>query len=395
MHVRYRPSRIEVSPDAIRANVAALVDLCGEAAVCAVVKADGYGHGLLLSARAALEGGATMVAVATVEEAETLRDGGVDTPVMLLSEPFGGACEDVVRLGVECVVYSSATIDLLAAAAANAGAVVDVHLKVDTGMNRVGCRPGDATALALRVAAAESLTLRGLCTHFAAADDPGLGFTKVQFERFLEVDREVAAAGLSGYVRHAANSAAALQEPDTRLDLVRCGIACYGIDPMGGPEVLGIGRSGGPAVPVAVEPALRVVSAVSFVKRVAAGESVSYGCRFTTDRETTIVTVPIGYADGIDRRLGASGGEVLIRGVKLPIAGTVTMDQITVDAGDLEVSPGDEVVLIGRQGNVSISANEVAERLGTIGYEVVARLGQRLHRTDQGAAVTTIGSQSE
>ncbi len=365
-----RPSRVEVDLGAVAANVRTLRERAATP-LWAVVKADGYGHGAAPVARAALAAGAAGLAVALVEEARTLRAAGIDAPILLLSEPPAAAAGAVVAAGLEPTVYSADMVAALDAAAVDRAEPLPVHLKVDTGMHRVGCAPEEAVALAGAIERAPRLRLAAVWTHLAVADEPTRPETAAQLARFDEAVAAVEAAGIAVPARHAANSAGAIAHPAARHDLVRAGIAVYGIAPS--PELAG-------AVPL--RPALRLVSAVSHVKVVAPGEGVSYGLRWAPEVATTVATVPIGYADGVRRRLGGLGAEVLIGGRRVPIAGTVTMDQITVDCGpDATVARGDEVVLIGRQGTDEVTAEEWAERLGTIGYEVTCGLTSRLPRT--------------
>ena len=245
-----------------------------------------------------------------------------------------------------------------------------VHVKVDTGMHRVGASAADAVKLALTVEERPELTLQGVWTHFAVADDPGDPFTDVQRERFESVLGEMAVHGLRPPVVHAANSAATLSHSAARYDMVRCGLAVYGVAPS---PVLD-GRAD-------LQPALALKARVSYVKEVAGGEGLSYGLRYRVDRPTTVATVPIGYGDGVPWRLGQAGGEVLLGGRRRPVAGAVTMDQILVDCGDdRTVAPGDEVVLIGDAGSESIGAWEWAGRVGTIAYEVLCGIGPRVPR---------------
>lgn len=364
-----RPSRVEVSFGAMTRNIAALAELCAPAVVCAVVKANAYGHGAVEASRAAIEGGASVLAVALVEEAEELREAGIATRIIVLSEPDPRAWPTVATLGVEPFVYTASGIEAAAAAARDAGTTIGLHLKVDTGMRRVGCEPSDAVSLAELIRDTEGVSFVGLATHLATADEPNSALCDLQLARFREVDAALRAAGFDGYLRHVANSAAALTRPDARFEMVRCGIAIYGIEP-----------STDQTYPIELAPVARVVSAVSFAKRVPAGEVVSYGARYRTARPTTIATVPIGYADGIPRGLSGAGAEALIGGRRYPIVGTVTMDQLMVDVGDDEVVRGDEVVLLGADGDERIGANDIAELCGTIGYEIVTRLSARLPR---------------
>jgi len=366
---RFRPAWVIVDLDAIRDNVRALVAAATPAALLATVKADAYGHGAVPVARAALDAGARFLGVAFVEEGVELRDAGIDAPVLLLSEPPTVAAGTVVAHRLTPFVYTPSGIAALGAAAVAAGVSLPVHLKVDTGMHRVGCAPGDAVALAEMVAGHDGLVLEGLATHFAVADEADPTYTEAQLDAFDEVVGKVTAAVGRPPIVHAANSAGALAYPRSRFDLVRVGITMYGLAP-----AAGIGDG------LPLRPALSLHARVSFVKDLPAGARVSYGLRYELGRASRIATVPVGYADGVPRALGATGGAVLVGGRRCPIAGTVTMDQLLVDAGDADVQVDDEVVLLGEQGDAVIGAEEWAERLDTISYEVVTRLGGRLPR---------------
>jgi alanine racemase len=367
----HRPVWAEVSLGAIAANVAALRAEVAPAEVLAVVKADGYGHGALEVSRTALTAGATALGVALVEEGVQLRAAGIDAPVLVLSEPVAEAADAVVQYGLTPVVYTPQGIESLAKAVAVSGAhSLGVHLKVDTGMHRVGCRAEDAVELAVQVTSHPELDLAGTCTHFAVADEPDDPYSAEQIARFTEVIEALRAAGIDPGRVHACNTAGALTLPGARYDFVRAGIGIYGVAPA--PALAGV---------VALQPALAVKARVTFVKTVAPGTRISYGLRYETDRETRIATVPIGYADGVPRVLGHAGGSALVRGVRCPMAGTVTMDQLMLDVGELPVEPGDEVVLLGGQGDEVITADEWAALVGTIPYEVVCGIGPRVPRT--------------
>ncbi|HEY1280555.1 MAG TPA: alanine racemase, partial [Acidimicrobiales bacterium] len=283
--------------------------------------------------------------------------------------------DDVVRWALRPVVYSSAGIGALEMHA-RPGRSVPVHLKVDTGMHRVGARPTDAVALAGQVAGAPGLQLEGVMTHLAVADEPDDPYTDQQLDGFDAVLRDLQAAGIDPPLVHAANSAGGLAHPRARYSFVRAGIATYGIAP--GPGV----RSHA----AGLRPALTLRARVSFVKRVAAGARISYGLRHQFEREATVATVPLGYADGVPRRLSSVDGEVLIGGRRRPITGVVTMDQLMVDCGDDAVAVGDEVVLLGVQGAERITADEWADRLGTIAYEITCGIGARVPRVHVGGA---------
>ncbi len=367
-----RPAWAEVDRGAVAHNTASMARLVAPSEVLAVVKADGYGHGAVPVALAVLHAGATWLGVALVEEGVTLRDSGIEAPVLVLSEPSPAAMELAARFNLVPTVYTHAGVEAAGRAARSIGAShrLPLHLKVDTGMHRVGSRPEDAVPLARAVAAHPGLTLDGIYTHCAVADEPEDPFTWEQLVRFSAVLDELGAAGLRPRLVHAANSAGAIAHPQSRYDLVRVGIALYGIPPA-------------PALDGAVElrPAMSLKASVSMVKTVPAGDGISYGLRYRFERDSTVATVPIGYADGVRRHLAATGAEVLIGGRRRPIAGTVTMDQLTVDCGDDNtVCLGDEVVLIGEQGRERITAGEWAGRLDTIGYEVVCGIGPRVPR---------------
>ena len=368
-----RPVWAEVDLGALSRNVARLRAVAAPAALCAVVKADGYGHGAVPCARAALAGGADVLAVALVAEGVELREAGIDAVVMVLSQASHDELDLLVAHDLDATVYTAAGVADLAEAAARAGRgperPVRVHLKVDTGMHRVGAQPEEAVPLALAIQGDPGLDLRSVFTHCAVADEPEDPFTSLQIERFRRVLDDLAAAAIDVPCVHAANTAGAIDHPEARLDLVRCGIGIYGIPPA---PVLA-GR-------VELEPVMALKARVSHVKRVAAGEGISYGLRYRPEVETTIATVPLGYADGLPRRLGANGGQVLIGGVLRPIAGSVTMDQILVDCGDDPVAVGDEVVLIGAQGDQRVSAQDWADRLDTIAYEIVCGVSPRVPR---------------
>ena len=367
---RHRPVWAEVDLEAIRDNARALREFVAPSELLAVVKADGYGHGAYEAAVAAIAGGASMLGVALVEEGIELRDRGVTQPILLLSEPVADAAEAVVAYNLIPAVYTDQGIDATAAAAYAAGRVkYPVQLKVDTGMHRVGCDPLDALALASKIASHASLDLDAVWTHFAVADEPERAYTDVQRDRLLEVVAMLRRAGLDPRRVHAANTAGAIAHPTTRLDLVRCGIGLYGIAPA--PQLHGR---------VVLRPAMSLKAKIGFVKRVGIEESLSYGLRYTLDRDSFVATVPAGYADGIPRALGAVGSEVLVRGRRFPIAGTITMDQFMIDLGDTEVSAGEEVVLLGAQGDEAIPAQEWADKVGTIAYEIVCSIGPRVAR---------------
>ena len=355
---------MEVDLAAIRANVAALRAALAPAALCAVVKAYAYGHGDVPAAEAALEAGASWLAVALVAEGARLREADIEAPILLLSEPDPADAAEVVRWCLTPTAYRHSFLDALEKVAP---AGFPVQVKVDTGMHRVGAPPVLAAELARRVAASP-LHLQGIWTHFAVAEeDPA--YTATQLRGLRAVVEALAARGVRPDMVHAANTAGGLGHSAARLDMVRAGIGIFGLRPA--PDLA-------PEVPLL--PAMRVVSRVAYLQRLPAGARPSYGRRRPLPAEATVATVPMGYADGVPRRLAENGGAVLIGGRRHPFAGAITMDQIVVDAGDDPVAVGDEVVLLGRQGGEEIAAGEWAERLGVIPYEVVCGFGPRLPR---------------
>ena len=361
-----RPSFVEINLAAIRHNAAEIRRAVAPARLCAVVKADGYGHGDVPVAEAALAGGAGWLAVALVEEGARLREAGIEAPILVLGETVPDDAPEIVRWELTPTVYSDEFLDVLETAAG--AEPVQVHLKLDTGMHRVGIAAAGARPLAKRIAASGRLQLHGLWTHFAVAEeDPE--FTRRQLAELEAFRDELTAAGIEVPVAHAANTAGALAYPEARLDLVRSGIGVYGLRPA--PHI-------GPDLDL--RPAMQVRSRVATVRRLPAGTRPSYGRRRALERESTVVSVPLGYADGVHRRLGEAGGEVLIRGKRFAFAGTVTLDHIIIDVGDEPVEAGDDVVILGRQGNAEISAEEWADRLGTINYEILCDFGPRLPR---------------
>ena len=363
-----RPSTVDVDLAAVTANAAALAAAAQGARLCAVVKADGYGHGAVAVARAALDGGAEWLAVAMVEEGLELREAGIDAPVLVLSEAASDMVAPAVAAGLTLTVYSEQSVDEVVAAGP-----ATVHLKVDTGMHRAGADPADAVALARRVLDA-GLVLGGTFTHLARADEPAEPLTSAQLAAYESVLADLAAAGIDPGIRHAANSAGLLLHPAAHYDMVRAGIALYGIPPAA--DLVGTDRV------AELVPALTLTSEVTTVRELAAGEGVNYGHRWVAERDTVVAVVPVGYADGVRRDYGLRGGEVLVGGVRRPVLGVVTMDQLVVEVGDgPAVERGDEVVLLGWQDDEQVSATEWAERLGTIGYEVVCAFSARLPRT--------------
>jgi alanine racemase len=359
--------------DAISANCAALVEHAGSAAVMAVVKADGYGHGMLPSARAALAGGATWLGVAFPSEARELRAAGIDAPLLAWLVSPGEPVADVVAAGVDLGAYDVAMLDHLAAEARVAGRPARVHLKVDTGLSRGGATARDWPGLcdaAAKLEASGELEVVGVWSHMVHAGLPDHPTTSRQVELFGEAVEVATRAGLRPALRHLANSATTLTRPDARFDLVRPGLAVYGLSPV--PQL------GDPAA-YGLRPAMSLVARVALTKRVPAGAGVSYGHRYHTAAEATLALIPLGYADGVPRA-ATNTAEVWLAGRRRAISGTVCMDQFVVDVGDDDVSAGDEVVLFGPGDDGEPTAEDWAVALDTISYEIVTRIGLRTPR---------------
>jgi alanine racemase len=353
----------EIDLDAVAHNVGVLKAAVAPAGVWAVVKADAYGHGAVAVGRAALAAGCDGLCVALTAEGIALRQAGITAPVLVLSEQPADHAPTIVAHDLTPTVTTIEAVDALAGCRAGIG----VHVKVDTGMHRVGAAPSDVPALVEHIAASSpAVRLTGLFTHLAVADELGDPYTAGQLAAF---DQLTAGLTLDGVVTHAANSAGALAHPDSHRSFVRTGIAVYGISP--GPDLDHLATG--------LRPVLSLRARVSFVKRLAAGDRLSYGLRHTLPVAANVATVPLGYADGVRRGL-SDVGEVLIGGCRRRIIGTVTMDQLMVDCGDDPVQRGDEVVLIGRQGDEQVTAEEWGRLLGTIGYEIVCGIGPRVPR---------------
>ena len=361
----------EVHTGIIQDNVALIAQRVAPAQVWAVVKANAYGHGSIPVAQAAIAGGATGLCVALVDEGVALRRAGIMVPILLLSEQPIELAELIVGYHLTPTISSTRAAAALAAAANAADRTIDVHIKVDTGMHRAGVQPRELVMLAKFVDSFEALNIQGVYTHFAVADDPAHGANATQLSLFEAAVAELAKVGINPPIVHAANSAATLSNAQTIFTMVRLGIAMYGLRP--GPGVADLCEG--------LSPAMAVIARVSAVRWIEAGDAVSYGLRRPVESSTLIATVPLGYADGVPRALGATDVEVLLNGVRRRFAGTITMDQLMLDCGtDSAVQVGDEVVLIGRQGTDSVSADEWADAIGTIGYEIVCGISPRMFR---------------
>ena len=366
---RPRNRRI-IDPEAIRSNMAALREAVPKSAkMMAVVKADGYGHGGVTAAEAALRGGADALAVASVGEGAELRRAGVKAPILVLGAASAWDAEEGVRAGLIQTVCSPEMVRLCGRAARKAGLAAEVHLKIDTGMGRIGVRnPRERDAVLAEIARWPEVRLTGAFTHFSDADgdEAGARYTREQFERFLRMTE-----GL-GVTRHCANSAASIRFPEMALEMVRVGISLYGYPPV---------ETG-----LALKPCMRWEAKIAYVKEVPAGADLSYGRTFRTAEPTRIATVTCGYGDGYHR--AASGkAEVLIRGRRARIVGRICMDQMLADVSAIpEAAEEDPVILLGRDGDEEITAEDIARWSGTISYEVLLSAGSRVERVIRGKA---------
>ena len=360
-------ARVDVG--AVAHNCALLKERLGAVALCAVVKAGGYGHGALPCANAALAGGATWLAVATAREAADLREGGIGGRILAMGALTREELATALSAGADVVAWTGEFLSLAAATAAETGRAARIHVKLDTGMGRLGTQSSElALALLEEAEGHEALEAVGLMTHLATADDPDRSYLREQLVRFAEV-ADAARRTLPAIVVHAANSAAVLAEPASHFDMARCGVAIYGLDPFQrDPREHGL------------EPAMTLESYVAAVKAFAAGESAGYGRTWRASGRTFVGTLPIGYGDGYRRGL-SNAADVLIRGRRYPLAGTVSMDNVTVELGpDSDVQVGERATLIGSQGGERVLAEDLARTLGTINYEITCGITGRVPR---------------
>jgi alanine racemase len=370
-------AEIVVDLDAIAHNVATLRGRVREnapdALMMTVVKADGYGHGLLEAGRAARAGGADWLGVAVLEEALALRAAGDAGPLLAWLAVPGEDYTAAVEAGVDLAAYRIDQVDAVAATARSVGQRARLQLKVDTGLSRGGATEGDWPALVEAAADAEqsgALQVTGVWSHFACSDEPDHPSNELQEKAFVQALKVVDAVGIRPEVRHLSNSAGAVLRPWSAYDMVRCGIASYGLSPA--PDVV-------TSADLGLVPAMTASARLAMVKRLGAGASVSYGHTWTAERETTVGLVPVGYGDGVPRH-ASSRAHLLAAGAQRPIAGRVCMDQLVVDLDDGEARPGDEVVLFGSGEDGAPTAQDWAEACDTISYEIVTRIGGRFSR---------------
>jgi len=370
-----RPTWVEIDLSAIANNTRQIQSLVGPGVrILASLKADAYGHGALKVARTVLHNGASMLGVATVSEAVPLREAGISAPILVFGYVPHWQMREAVRLGLTITLYSIESAQALSRMALALREAVKVHVKVDTGMGRLGIRAEQITEvlqLIHEIIDLPGLELEGIFTHFAMADTRDQTHARMQLVRFQHVLDVIEGEYMRPPLVHACNSAAILSLPEAHFDMVRPGIALYGLDPSS--EV---------RLPGGFRPALSFKTQVAQVKVIPEGECISYGCTYTTERTTRVAILPVGYADGF-RRAPTNWGSVLIHGQEAPLLGRVCMDQCIIDVSHIPyVRMGEEVVLIGRQGEASLTAEEVAQRLGTNNYEVVSEILARVPRVD-------------
>jgi alanine racemase len=381
MNTRETPARLEARIDlgAVRANLRRMREVAGPARVMAVVKADAYGHGMVECARAAVEAGAAWLGTALPEEALALRAAGLTAPILTWLHAPGDPFAELITAGVDVSVSGLWALREITEAVRTTGRPARIQLKADTGLGRNGAQPRDWPLIVEEAVKAQEdglVTVTGLWSHFACADEPRHPSVAAQLAAFREALALAEAAGLRPEVRHIANSPAALLLPETHFDLVRSGLATYGVSPA--PEE-------GSAADFGLRPAMTLVGRLALVKQVDAGHGISYGHTYHTTGPTRLGLVPAGYADGIPR--AASGrGPVWIDGVRHTIAGRVAMDQFVIDLGTQEAGVGDEVVLFGPGDRGEPTAQDWAEQVGTIAYEIVTRIGPRVPRVFSNAS---------
>jgi alanine racemase len=365
----------QIDLGALRHNVAMLAAHTAPQQLWAVVKADAYGHGAVECARVALQSGAQGLCVALVQEGIELRQAGINAPILIMSEQPEEQFRDIISYGLIATLYNELTIVRFARTASELEIMASVHVKVDSGMHRVGVQPDNAVRVASLVADSQWLTLEGIFTHLATADVVDTQFAQQQISTFMRAVEQVRALEIEVRHVHISNSASAIRRLDTDIGctMTRVGIAMYGIP---GDAAT---NSFGAAHQLDLRPVMSVHARVSHVQRVAAKQGVSYGLKRPLESDSTIATLPLGYADGIPRGIWESGS-VLVNGTRRAFAGVVTMDQILVNCADDAVSIGDEAVLIGAQGPELITANEWANKMGTIGYEIVCAISARIPR---------------
>jgi len=373
MGYKLNRSWAEVNLDNIAHNVREIRRITNKRAeIMGVVKADAYGHGVMETARTLLNNGVSRLAVSMLDEAIQLRKNGIEVPILILSYTDPIRAEEIIQNNVTQTVFSHELACALSDAAVKLKKSVKIHIKIDTGMTRVGFKPGySAVKDVVRISKLPGIIIEGLFTHFASADEKDKSYTYMQFERFMSICNELNRIGLYIPVKHVANSAGIMEFPEMHLDMVRPGIILYGMYPSDEVD----------KTKIDLKPAMTLKANVILVKNVEKNTCISYGRIFTTSRDSSIATIPIGYADGYTRLLNGKA-KVLINGEYAPVVGKICMDQCMVDVTDMtkKVSVGDEVVLFGKQGQNEIAVEDIAAGIGTINYEIVCLIGKRVPR---------------
>jgi len=367
-----RPTMAVIDMAALDHNYSEVVRCAEGQQVLAVVKARAYGHGAVEVSKRLLRLGADMLGVALVEEGRELRDAGIDAPILVMGATFPEQAEEMVSLKLTPAIFGLSAAQALSEAAYRRRTTINVHVKIDTGMGRIGIAPEDAPDLIAALRKLRNISVQGLMTHFADADLRDKQFASKQMDRFEALLNALEAMKITVPVRHAANSAAVLDFHRAFFTMVRPGLMLYGYNPL---EEGAFGAD--------LRPVLSLVTRIAFIKKVPAGVPISYGRTFTTKRESAIATLPIGYADGYGRGL-SNKGEALVRGTRVPVVGRVCMDMCMIDVTDVPaVREGDDVVLIGSQGSERITADDIAAKTGTIAYEVLCGISSRVPRIYQ------------
>jgi len=373
MDYKFTRAWAEINLDHIAHNVREIRNLVGKRTeIMAVVKADAYGHGVLETVSTMIENGVSRLAVSMIDEAIQLRKIGIEVPILVLSHTSPKRADELIKYHITQTVYSHEIAEALSNEAVKQGTDVHVHIKIDTGMTRVGFAPGySAVKEVVEIQKLPRIVVEGIFTHFASADEADKSYTIHQAELFESIINELNRIGILIPIRHVSNSAAIMQYPELTMDLVRAGIILYGIYPSHEVDKSVIG----------LQPAMTLKANISMVKWVEKNTPVSYGRKFVTGRKTRIATIPIGYADGYSRLLSGKS-RVLINGQYAPVVGSICMDQCMADVTDIagDIGVGDEVVLIGRQGGNEITVDEIAGLIGTIPYEIVCIIGKRIPR---------------
>ena len=369
---KIRPAYAEINLDHLIHNMREIRRLTGtESQVMAVIKADGYGHGATKIAQVLLDNGADTLAVAVLDEAIELRQAGFKVPIFVLGYTQVERAEEVVEYDLEQSIYSVEVANALSKAAIAQKKTVLVHVKIDTGMGRIGLQADNDTIEIIKdIYKLPNLKIKGIFTHFAAADEVDKTYTQTQFDKFSWICTKLEEQGIQIEIKHCGNSATIIDLPDMHLNMVRAGIMLYGLAPS---EDVMLNK-------LDLKEVMSLKVRITHVKEIEVGQSVSYGRKFIADKKATIASLPIGYADGYTRLLSGKA-EALVKGQRVPIIGRICMDQCMIDVtGILDVKVGDEVVLFGKQGEGFISIDEVAKKLGTINYEIVCMISRRIPR---------------